>query len=110
MTPSRTPSMARSRPRRAGGSRRAWLPWLALLACLAPTSRAAAATDVRVGYVDSGRIFQEYKDAQEAQQRFDRQVQGWRDEAAEKEEVADQLRAEVRDQGPILSALKRQEK
>jgi Skp family chaperone for outer membrane proteins len=37
-------------------------------------------------------------------------VQGWRDEAAEKEKAVSQLRAEVRDQGPILSALKRQEK
>lgn len=32
-------------------------------------------------------------------------VQGQRDEAAEKEKVVTQLRAELRDQGPILSAL-----
>src|SRR5262249_23177881 len=71
---------------------------------------ALAAVDIRFGYIDSARIFTEYKDAQEAQQRFDRQVQGWRDEAAEKEKQVNQLRTEVRDQGPILSALKRQEK
>src|SRR5881409_3520277 len=82
---------------------------IALLVALAIAGGAAAA-DFKVGYIDSSRIFQEYKDAQEAQARFDRQVQGWRDEAAEKEKVANQLRAEVRDQGPILSALKRQEK
>ncbi len=69
-----------------------------------------AAADIRIGYLDSARIFQEYKDAQEAQARFDRQVQGWRDEAAEKEKVVQQLRQEVRDQAPILSSLKRQEK
>jgi len=87
--------------------------FLAGAACLAGAwlvLAAPARADLRVGYIDSARIFQEYKDAQEAQQRFDRQVQGWRDEAAEKEKVANQLRAEVRDQGPILSALKRQEK
>jgi len=87
--------------------------FLAGAACLAGAwlvLAAPAGADLRVGYIDSARIFQEYKDAQEAQQRFDRQVQGWRDEAAEKEKVANQLRAEVRDQGPILSALKRQEK
>jgi outer membrane protein len=69
-----------------------------------------AAADLRIGYIDSSRIFLEYKDAQEAQARFDRQVQGWRDEAAEKEKMVQQLRQEVRDQAPILSALKRQEK
>ncbi|OGF15280.1 MAG: hypothetical protein A2W00_06760 [Candidatus Eisenbacteria bacterium RBG_16_71_46] len=76
----------------------AWAPW------------PASAQNLQMGYIDSARIFQEYKDAQEAQARFDRQVQGWRDEAAEKEKAVNQLRAELRDQGPILSALKRQEK
>jgi len=66
--------------------------------------------DVRLGYIDSARIWVEYKDAQEAQQRFERQVQGWRDEAAEKEKAVDALKKEVRDQSPVLSALKRQEK
>lgn len=79
-----------------------------MLAVLVATPIAAA--DLRIGYIDSSRIFLEYKDAQEAQARFDRQVQGWRDEAAEKEKTVQQLRQEVRDQAPILSALKRQEK
>ncbi len=70
----------------------------------------ASAADLKVGYIDSARIFQEYKDAQEAQARFDRQAQGWRDEAAEKERLVKQMRDEVRDMSPILSALKRQEK
>lgn len=68
------------------------------------------AADLQMGYIDSSRIFVEYKEAQESQQRFDRMVQGWRDEAVEKEKVVTQLRAELRDQGPILSALKKQEK
>ena len=71
---------------------------------------AAKAADARLGYIDSARIWVEYKDAAEAQQRFERQVQGWRDEAAEKQKIVDQLKAELRDQGPVLSALKRQEK
>lgn len=82
----------------------------ALLVALALALPSLAAADLRIGYIDSAKIFQEYKDAQEAQARFDRQVQGWRDEAAEKEKLVTQLRAEVRDQAPILSALKRQEK
>ena len=71
---------------------------------------AAHAASGRVGYIDSAKIFQDYKRAQEAQAQFDRQVQNWRNEAAEKQRAVDALRAEVRDQAPILSALRRQEK
>jgi len=71
---------------------------------------APAGAELKFGYIDSARIFQEYSAAREAQERFDRQVQGWKDDAAEKEKVVNQLRAEVRDQSPILSSLKRQEK
>lgn len=71
---------------------------------------APAGAEVRFGYIDSARIFGDYKAAQDAQARFDRQVQGWRDEAAERERQVDQLRAEVRDQSPILSSLRRQER
>ena len=83
--------------------------WLAF-ACVLLGAAVVGAADLRIGYIDSVKIFQEYKEAQEAQARFDRQVQGWKDEAAEKEKLVNQLRAEVRDQGPILSALRRQEK
>ncbi|MFN8588100.1 MAG: OmpH family outer membrane protein [Candidatus Eisenbacteria bacterium] len=83
---------------------------IVLCAVLMVAATLATAADLSVGYIDSSRIFVEYKEAQDAQQRFDRLVQGWRDEAAEKEKTVAQLRAEVRDQGPILSALKRQEK
>src|SRR5437867_7987771 len=84
-------------------------PWLTLLAMILGVATVGAG-DLRIGYIDSAKIFQDYKLAQEAQARFDRQVQGWRDEAAEKEKQVNQIRAEVRDQAPILSALKRQEK
>ncbi len=90
-------------PRRAG-----WGGALLLAAVLAGARPGAAET--KIGYIDSARIFQEYRVAQEAQASFDRQVQGWRSEAAEKQKLVDQLRADVRDQGPILSALRRQQK
>ena len=87
------------------------LAWPALMALAALALAAApAAAQIKFGYVDSARLFQEYATAQEAQARFDRQVQGWRDEAAEKQKVVDELRKEVRDQAAILSALRRQEK
>jgi len=86
------------------------LAWLAMTLLAVGFAVPANAVDLRVGYIDSARIFQEYADAREAQQRFDRQVQGWREEAAEKERSVGTLRGEVRDQSPILSSVKRQEK
>src|SRR5262245_66660145 len=82
--------------------------WAAALGALLAAAPAGAQT--RIGDIDSGRIWLEYKSAVEAQRRFERQVQGWRDEAAEKERVVAELRKEVHDQSPVLSALKRQEK
>jgi len=82
------------------------MAWLTAVSLAMP----ALAAETRIGFIDSGKIFRDYKLAQEAQQQFDRQVQNWRNEAAEKEKVVTQLRAELRDQAPILSALKRQEK
>jgi outer membrane protein len=89
--------------------RSAGLTFAAVLALLTLAVRPLCA-EVRFGYIDSARIFTEYKVAQEAQARFDRQVQGWREDAAERERQVGQLRAEVRDQSPILSAARRQEK
>lgn len=94
------------RPRRARAH--AGLVAAALLALLPAAS--ARAADLRFGYIDSSRIFQEYSVAKEAQQRFDRQVQSWQEEAAEKQRGVEKLRAEVRDQSPILSSVKRAER
>lgn len=82
----------------------------AALVALLLGAAGADAADIRLGYIDSSRIFTEFKEAQEAQQRFDRLVTGWRDEALEKEKAVQQLRQEVRDQSPVLSAMRRQEK
>ena len=81
-----------------------------ILAASAVAATAAFGASGRIGYIDSAKIFQDYTRAQDAQAQFDRQVQNWRNEAAEKEKAVNALRAEVRDQAPILSALRRQER
>ena len=81
-----------------------------LLAAFLAVALPARAANVPIGYIDSARIFQEYTVAKDAQAQFDRKVEGWRAQSSEKEKLVEQLRAEVRDQGPILSTLKRQEK
>ena len=89
---------------------RLWLILGLVLALLSRGAGTARAADIRFGYIDSARIFREFKDALEAQARFDRQVQAWQSEATEKEKAVKQLRDEVRDQSPVLSSVKRQEK
>jgi Skp family chaperone for outer membrane proteins len=95
---------------RIGASRGAWSAVAAAAILAQPLPLFAAPADLRVGYIDSARIFQEYATAKEAQTRFDHQVEGWRAEAAEKQKVVQQLRDEMRDQSPVLSAARRQEK
>lgn len=95
--------MARARPIRL-------LPPAALLLWALAAPLGSLAVEVKIGYIDSAKIFEQYAAAKEAQQRFDRQVQAWREEAAEKEKAVNALRADLKDQGPILSAPRRQEK
>jgi len=88
---------------------RSFVPLLALLACVA-LAGPARAQNVRIGFVDSQRIFNEYKSAQEAQDRFSREIQSWRTEADDRRRQVDELRNELKDQDPLLSEAKKLEK
>jgi len=85
-----------------------------ILACallaLALGAFPAQAQNVRIGFIDSQRIFNEYKSAQEAQDRFSREIQSWRTEADDRRRQVDELRNELKDEGPLLSEAKRLEK
>jgi outer membrane protein len=80
-----------------------------VLACCA-FAQPAHAQNVRIGFIDSQRIFNEYKSAQEAQDRFSREIQSWRQEADDRRRQVDELRNELKDQDPLLSEAKRLEK
>ena len=91
---------------------RAWRRYAAAFALawlLLPAAPAAAQT-IRIGFVDSQRIFSEYKAAQEAQDRFGREIQAWRTEADDRHRGVDVLRNELKDQDPLLSEATRLEK
>ena len=82
---------------------------LAALA-LAITAAPAAAEVQKIGYVDSARIFDQYKTAQEAQKDFDHQVATWNQDLADlKNQIAD-LRKELENQSLVLGDAKRREK
>ena len=91
-------------------SRFAALFALTVLLALAGGAAPARAQNVRIGFIDSQRIFTEYKAAQEAQDRFAREIQSWRTEAEDRRRAVDALRNELKDQDPLLSEAKRLEK
>lgn len=82
-----------------------WLGAFLALVVGAPAVRA----DIKVGFIDSDRIFAEYPKTQEAQSSFNREVQELSRTAKEKKSEIDGLQKKLDAQGPMLSEAKRDE-
>ena len=93
--------MTRQRP-----WRRVILPVLAL--CLALPGISGAA-DLKIGFIDSERIFADYAGTKDAQSSFNREVQELTKTAKEKKAEIDDLQRKLDAQGPMLSEAKRDE-
>lgn len=70
---------------------------------------AGVAADLKIGFVDSDRIFAEYSKTQEAQEAFNREVKELSKTAREKKLEIDELQRKLDQQGPMLSEAKRDE-
>ena len=70
----------------------------------------ASAQDVKIGYIDSQRIFAEFKGTQEAEQVYKRDVDKWKAQAATMEQEIVKLQDELRAQSLMLSEEKQREK
>ena len=68
-----------------------------------------SAADLKIGFIDSERIFAEYPGTQEAQRSFNREVQDLTKTAKEKKAEIDDLQRKLDAQGPMLSEAKRDE-
>ncbi len=64
----------------------------------------------KIGYVDSMRLRTEFRDFQDAQAEFDKDVQVWQDQIAELEQVVDSLKQDFENTKLLLSEAKRKEK
>lgn len=82
--------------------------WVALCASLvaAPVARAV---DLKIGFIDSDRIFAEYSKTKEVQDAFNREVQDLSKTAREKKTEIDELQRKLDQQSPMLSEAKRDE-
>jgi len=69
-----------------------------------------AAEELKIGYVDSQRIFAEFQEYQDAQAKFDKDVEVWNVQAEQMKLEVDQLLEELEGQSLILSAEKKKEK
>ena len=96
--------------RASRGPMRAAFLLVAVAAALGFGPGAAGAQILRIGFVDSQRIFETYSGAREAQDRFNREIEAWRAEADERRKTVDAVRAELKDQSALLSEPKRLEK
>jgi len=83
---------------------------LAALLLLFAVSTVAMAADVKIGYVDSQRIFSEYQEYQDAQAKFDKDVEAWNAQADQMKSDIDALTDELESQSLILSPEKKKEK
>jgi outer membrane protein len=70
----------------------------------------ALAQDLKIGYIDSQRIFAEFRETQEAEKLYKKEVEQWKAEAAAKEQEITKLQEELRAQSLMLSEEKQKEK
>jgi outer membrane protein len=77
------------------------------LACLIALP---AAAEVRIAFVNSETILQEYSAVQQAMETFNRDVEGWQQELALKTKELEDLQKEIDQQSMMLSDERRQEK
>ncbi|UCG53308.1 MAG: OmpH family outer membrane protein [Candidatus Latescibacterota bacterium] len=68
------------------------------------------AQDLKIGYIDSQRIFAEYRETVEAEQIYKKEVDQWKAEATTMEQEIARLQEELRAQSLMLSEEKQKEK
>ncbi|MGE5175318.1 MAG: OmpH family outer membrane protein [Hyphomicrobiales bacterium] len=80
-----------------------------LALALLGTGAERASAELKIGFIDSDRIFAEYRKTQEAQEAFNREVQDLTKTARDKKTEIDDLQRKLDQQGPMLSEAKRDE-
>ncbi len=75
-----------------------------------PLSKALLAQQPKIGYVDVERLKVEYKEFQDAQERFNQQLSIWQSQADTMQKEVAALQNELERQGSLLTEAKRKEK
>ena len=80
------------------------------LAIMVSSAISLLAQEVKIGYIDSIKIFAEYKETQEAEQAYKKEVDVWKAQAAAMEQAIVKLQDELKAQSLMLSEEKQREK
>ncbi|OGS33277.1 MAG: hypothetical protein A2293_04435 [Elusimicrobia bacterium RIFOXYB2_FULL_49_7] len=80
---------------------------LTLAAVLAVNVTAAGAKSMKIGFIRSDVIFKGYKGTKDAQDKYDKEVSKWEQDAAEKEKKIKELEEQLDKQGLLMSAEKK---
>lgn len=83
---------------------------LTTAAIVTASAISALAQDIKIGYIDSIRIFAEYKETQEAERLYRQEVDAWTVEKGKMEQDIVRLREELQAQSLMLSEEKKREK
>jgi outer membrane protein len=81
-----------------------------LIACMVMIASIAMAQEMKIGYVDSQRIFDQSPEYQDAQAKFDKDVESWNTQAEQMRKDIEGMQKELESQSLILSADKKKEK
>lgn len=65
--------------------------------------------ELRIGYINSEKIFQEYEGTKSAQQKFNKEVAKWEQEATEKKKKIKELSEQLEKQSLLLSEARKKE-
>lgn len=84
--------------------------FLALFLLVSLTGGPALSAELKIGFVDTQRILQEFKGAQDIQKQLDKEVEDWKKEERNKRLSMDSLKAELEKQKLVLSENRRKEK
>lgn len=100
-----------SGPHRSPGRRwpAAVLTVLLLLVGVAGDTTPVGAQILKIGYIDSIRIFENYTLAKETQERFTREIDAWRRESDDRLRTIEEKRGDLREQTLVMSEEKRLE-
>jgi outer membrane protein len=83
---------------------------MALALCVLVTAAAPASAEVKIGYIDTVKIFANFKETIEAEEVYKKEVEAWKKQAEEMEADLATMREEIQSQSLMLSAEKLAEK
>jgi len=83
---------------------------LLLLFSIVALGALANAQEVKIGYIDSQRIFSQSQDYRDAQAKFDKELEAWNAQAEQMRKEIEAMQRELEGQSLILSAEKKREK